>query len=124
MINSVNDTPSEFDDFTAKKIGSTGGEDNEVVHADQLNHRIEELERDKREREEKLNSPPLLSLAFRPNKKVKKLEAEIEELMKEKTVMKELIDELKKAENEKSESESKASIVKRMMELETEMARL
>ncbi|GAB4830389.1 hypothetical protein Ancab_020026 [Ancistrocladus abbreviatus] len=110
MINGVNDALSEFDDFTTKKTGPIGGEDNKVVHADQLNHRVEELERDKREREEN----------------VKKLEAEIEELMKEKTAMKELIDELKKAENEKSELESKAlkSIAKRTMELETEVARL
>ncbi|GAB4827188.1 hypothetical protein Ancab_034078 [Ancistrocladus abbreviatus] len=83
----VKDALSEFDDFTVKKTDPTGDEDDEVVHADQLNHQVEELECDKREGEEN----------------VKKLEVEIEELMKEKTAMKELIDELKKAENEKVE---------------------
>ncbi|GAB4855261.1 hypothetical protein Ancab_023881 [Ancistrocladus abbreviatus] len=109
MINGVNDVPSEFDDFMSKKSGATATDDDgsRVFH---LNHRIEELEREKREGEEGM----------------KRMEAEIEDLMKENAAMQEQIDELKKAEVEKSESESKAleSIAKRAMELETEVARL
>ncbi|GAB4855248.1 hypothetical protein Ancab_023868 [Ancistrocladus abbreviatus] len=72
MINGINDVPSEFDDFTSKKCGATTTDD-DGSRVDHLNHRIEELELEKRESEEGM----------------KRMEAQIEDLMKENAVIQE-----------------------------------
>ncbi|GAB4855258.1 hypothetical protein Ancab_023878 [Ancistrocladus abbreviatus] len=72
MINGVNDVPSEFDDFTSKKSGATVTDD-DGSRVDHLNHRIEELEREKRESAEGM----------------KRMEAQIEELMTQNAAMQE-----------------------------------